>query len=176
MHLGAWAQFDSVWWNQSPALRAAPGARPGSGQGVATGVDTGGIGQLEDGVFFRRIRPYAEGTFWDTGEYRLILALENDQFSTSGLDEILGRRNEPSGGRDRPDRTREDPHGPGRRHDRIEPLHDLHGALLLLRSDRTEPEFRDRRVAEQQLLGSTHDMGVCRLLPGSKSIQRRLFR
>jgi hypothetical protein len=87
MHLGAWAQFDSVWWNQSPALRAAPGARPGSGQGVATGVDTGGIGQLEDGVFFRRIRPYAEGTFWDTGEYRLILALENDQFSTSGLDD-----------------------------------------------------------------------------------------
>ena len=48
----------------------------------------GGIGDLEDGEYFRRIRPFAEGIFWDTGEYRLIPALENNQFSTSGLDEF----------------------------------------------------------------------------------------
>ena len=126
MHLGAWAQFDSVWWNQSPALRAAPGARPGSGQGVATGVDTGGIGQLEEVYSSAVSAPMPRVPFGTPASIGYILALENDQFSTSGLDEFWGRRNEPSGGRDRPDRTREDPHGPGRRHDRIEPLHDLH--------------------------------------------------
>jgi phosphate-selective porin OprO/OprP len=99
MHLGAWMQLDSVWWNQSPALRAAPGQRPGSGQGVATGVATGGINELEDGIYFRRIRPFAEGTFWDTGEYRLILALENNQFNSSGLDEFwVGETNLPVAG------------------------------------------------------------------------------
>ena len=88
MHLGAWAQYDNVWWEQSPALKAAPGGRPGNVQGVATGVATGGVGELEDGTYFRRIRPFAEGTFWETGEYRLIVALENNQFSTGGLDEF----------------------------------------------------------------------------------------
>jgi phosphate-selective porin OprO/OprP len=88
MHLGAWVQWDNVWWNQSQALRAAPDGRPGNAQGVATGVALGGIGELEDGEYFRRIRPFAEGTFWENGEYRLIPALENNQFSTSGLDEF----------------------------------------------------------------------------------------
>ncbi len=108
MHLGGWAQFDNVWWNQSTPLRASPTARPGNptsipapapagtSQGVATGVNTGGIGELEDGEYFRRIRPFAEGTFWETGEYRLILALENNQFSTGGLDEFwVGETNIP---------------------------------------------------------------------------------
>ena len=49
MHLGGWMQWDNVWWNQSPALKAAPGARPGNAQGVASGVASGGIGDLEDG-------------------------------------------------------------------------------------------------------------------------------
>ena len=88
MHLGAWVQWDNVWWNQTSAMKAAPGSRPGHAQGVATGVATGGIGELEDGDYFRRIRPFAEGTFWETGEYRLIPALENNQFSTGGLDEF----------------------------------------------------------------------------------------
>src|SRR4029077_4633753 len=34
------------------------------------------------------IRPFVEGTFWENYEYRLNLALENDQFSTTGLDEF----------------------------------------------------------------------------------------
>jgi phosphate-selective porin OprO and OprP len=88
MHLGGWMQWDNVWWNQSHALQANPGSRPGNAQGVATGVASGGIGDLQDGEYFRRIRPFAEGTFWETGEYRLIPALENNQFSTSGLDEF----------------------------------------------------------------------------------------
>ena len=88
MHLGGWAQLDNVWWDQSPNLMTPAGARPGHAQGVASGAPAGGIGDLEDGVFFRRIRIFAEGTFWENGEYRLIPALENDQFATIGLDEF----------------------------------------------------------------------------------------
>ena len=88
MHIGSWVQYDNVFWDQSGGLRVPPGARPGHNQGVASGIAAGGIGDLEDGMFFRRIRPFIEGTFWENYEYRLNLALENDQFSTSGLDEF----------------------------------------------------------------------------------------
>ncbi|HVT27948.1 MAG TPA: hypothetical protein VHE81_08035, partial [Lacipirellulaceae bacterium] len=86
MHIGGWAQLDNVWWDQSQALKASPGARPGHAQGVASGAPAGGIGELSDGEYFRRVRLFFEGTFWENGEYRLIPALENDQFSTVGLD------------------------------------------------------------------------------------------
>ena len=88
MHPGMWAQWDNVWFGQSNYLKAPADGRPGHAQGVASGVNRGGIGPLQDGTFFRRIRPYIEGTFWDVFEYRLILAAENDQFSTEGLDEF----------------------------------------------------------------------------------------
>jgi phosphate-selective porin OprO/OprP len=90
MHIGEWTQFDNVFWTQSahPDLRTPADGRPGAKQGVASGANLGGIGDLQDGTFFRRIRPFLEGTFWETGEYRLILAMENDQFSTEGLDEF----------------------------------------------------------------------------------------
>ena len=88
MHPGMWAQWDNVWFGQSNYLKAPADGRPGHAQGVASGVNRGGIGPLQDGTFFRRIRPYIEGTFWDVLEYRLILAAENDQFSTEGLDEF----------------------------------------------------------------------------------------
>ncbi len=88
MHPGMWAQWDNVWFSQSNYLKAPPSGRPGHAQGVASGVARGGIGPLQDGTFFRRIRPYIEGTAWDVLEYRLILAAENDQFSTEGLDEF----------------------------------------------------------------------------------------
>jgi phosphate-selective porin OprO/OprP len=100
MHIGYWVQYDNVWWTQSPLLRVAPDGRPGAKQGVASGVSMGGIGDLEDGMFFRRIRPFLEGTFWENGEYRLNLALENNQFSSAGLDEFwMGFRNVPLIGR-----------------------------------------------------------------------------
>jgi phosphate-selective porin OprO and OprP len=88
MHIGSWVQYDNVFWTQSGGLRVAPGARPGPKQGVASGIAAGGIGNLEDGTYFRRIRPFLEGTFHENYEYRLNLALENDQFSTAGLDEF----------------------------------------------------------------------------------------
>src|SRR5271157_6610025 len=89
MHPGIWAQWHNVWFGQSNLLNAPADGRPGpKTSGVASGVNRGGIGPLQDGTFFRRIRPYVEGTFWDVFEYRLILAAENDQFSTEGLDEF----------------------------------------------------------------------------------------
>ena len=88
MHLGgvdAMGQclVASVPGHVGQSRRTRPRNRPSPG-----GVTSGGIGDLEDGEYFRRIRPFAEGTFWETGEYRLILALENNQFSTAGLDEF----------------------------------------------------------------------------------------
>jgi phosphate-selective porin OprO and OprP len=89
MHIGFWAQWDNVWFDQSPSLKAAPIARTAANTpGFAGGVAGGGIGDLQDGTFFRRVRPFFEGTFWENGEYKLILALENDQFQTAGLDEF----------------------------------------------------------------------------------------
>ena len=88
MHIGAWMQLDNVWWDQSEMLKSPADGRPGHAQGVASGAPLGGIGDLQDGIFFRRIRPFIEGTMWENGEYRLIPALENDQFNTVGLDEF----------------------------------------------------------------------------------------
>jgi phosphate-selective porin OprO/OprP len=116
MHLGAWMQLDDVWFDESPALKAGAGSvRPGpvstlkppangvsvspastAGWDPATGVLTGGIGNLQDGTYFRRVRPFAEGTFWETGEYRLILALENIQYDNTGFDEFwVGQKDLP---------------------------------------------------------------------------------
>jgi phosphate-selective porin OprO/OprP len=96
MHIGGWIQYDNVYWDQTSLLRAAPGGRPGPKQHVAFGAPAGGIGDLQDGTFFRRIRLMTDGNFWENFEYTLVLALENDQFSTIGLDEFwVGATNIP---------------------------------------------------------------------------------
>ena len=38
----------------------------------------GGIGPLNDGDYWRRLRIVMEGTFWETFEYRWNFALENN--------------------------------------------------------------------------------------------------
>ncbi|MFL5338532.1 MAG: OprO/OprP family phosphate-selective porin [Gemmataceae bacterium] len=87
MHIGYWLQMDAVFWKQAPALKAPQGGRAGPPAQVS-GANLGGIGPLSDGFFFRRVRPFIEGTFYETFEYRFNLALENDQFQTTGLDEF----------------------------------------------------------------------------------------
>src|SRR5262249_5611700 len=82
-HLGTWLQWDNVWWNESTGMKNAPVA-----QTTAQGVASGGVGNLQDGEYFRRIRLVMEGTFWKTFEYRYNFGFENDQFSTLGLDEM----------------------------------------------------------------------------------------
>ena len=96
MHIGGWVQYDNIFWDQTPLLRVAPDGRPGPKQGVAYGVSGGGIGDLQDGTYFRRIRLQTDGKFWENYEYTLTLAFENDQFSTVGLDEFwVGATNIP---------------------------------------------------------------------------------
>jgi phosphate-selective porin len=99
MHIGTWVQYDNVWWQQSPGLvvpqvgRSNIGAS-GAANRLATqsisGPQFGGIGDLNDGTYFRRIRPFMEGTLWENGEYRLNLALENINSGMTGLDEFWG--------------------------------------------------------------------------------------
>jgi phosphate-selective porin OprO/OprP len=85
-HIGARFQMDSVWWNQSNALLATPGK--------------GGIGDLQDGVFFRRIRPSFDGTAWEVLEWNLELALEQIQNDVINLDQFwAGLSNVPYLGR-----------------------------------------------------------------------------
>src|SRR5262249_54647461 len=96
LHVGGWIQYDNVFWDQSNLLRLSPGARPAAKQGVFTGVSAGGIGDLQDGMFFRRERLQLDGKFWENYEYNLIFAFENDQFNIIGLDEFwVGAMNIP---------------------------------------------------------------------------------
>jgi phosphate-selective porin OprO/OprP len=96
-HIGGWVQYDNVFYDQSHTLiTPQSGTRAGKAQGVASGPGLGGIGDLEDGTYFRRIRLMTDGTFWENYEYTLVLALENNQFSTVGLDEFwIGAKNIP---------------------------------------------------------------------------------
>ena len=80
MHLGGWAQWDNVWWNQSASLQGVPNAQNQS--------PAGGFGTLEDGDYWRRIRLVMEGNFWQTFEYRWNFALENSAFNSVNVDEF----------------------------------------------------------------------------------------
>jgi phosphate-selective porin OprO/OprP len=88
MHIGGWIQYDNVFFDQSPGLLAPQGGFSGTKQGVASGAKQGGTGDFQDGTYFRRIRLMTDGNFWEQYEYTLILALENNQFTTIGLDEF----------------------------------------------------------------------------------------
>ena len=100
-------QQSTVSTSASTGLTSAGLVRPGASQGLAGGVAGGGIGNpnavvqtpafvnnnlaqapLEDGEYFRRIRMYSEGTLYENGEYRCIVALENVQYGAVGLDEF----------------------------------------------------------------------------------------
>jgi phosphate-selective porin OprO/OprP len=72
MHVGMWVQWDNVSWSQNSLNSAAT---------------AGNIGVLNDGDYWRRIRPLVEGTFFETFDYRFNVALENNQFSQAGWDE-----------------------------------------------------------------------------------------
>jgi len=73
MHLGGWMQWDNVSWNQNKLNEPAA---------------AGGIGPLNDGDYWRRLRIVMEGTFWETFEYRWNYAFEKQEFDTVGLDEF----------------------------------------------------------------------------------------
>ncbi len=80
MHIGGWAQWDNVWWNQNTLNNTTIA--------VGHGNTEAGIGPLSDGDFWRRIRLVLEGNFYETFEYRWNFAFENNQESSIGLDEF----------------------------------------------------------------------------------------
>jgi phosphate-selective porin OprO/OprP len=69
--LGFWFQYDSVSFTQFSNLRAASQ-----------------LGELQDGTFFRRIRPEWEGTAWEVLEWDVILALEQVTNDVPNINEV----------------------------------------------------------------------------------------
>ena len=66
---------------------AAKGAAA-STKGYSTGDFKGGIGELVDSTDFRRLRLWAEGGFWEVGEFMFQPKLEKIQNGAIGLDEM----------------------------------------------------------------------------------------
>jgi phosphate-selective porin OprO and OprP len=75
IHIGGRVMFESVWFQQPANLR---GAAPGNaGVPGATSLANGGVGVLDDGTFFRRVRFKADGTAYGTMEFNLEVNFEN---------------------------------------------------------------------------------------------------
>jgi phosphate-selective porin OprO/OprP len=70
-HVGLYFQFDSVWFTQSASLK--PPSQ---------------LGDLQDGSFFRRIRPEWEGTAWEVMEWNVQLQLEQITNDVPQLNEV----------------------------------------------------------------------------------------
>jgi phosphate-selective porin OprO and OprP len=85
-HIGGWLQWDNYAFNQNNGLHT-----PRSGTAPAApfaGPNQGGIGELEDGSYFRRLRIQFEGGFSEVFQYNLVFKLEDSEFSQTGLDEF----------------------------------------------------------------------------------------
>jgi phosphate-selective porin OprO/OprP len=75
IHIGGRVMFESVWFRQpGNLLGTAPG---NAGVPGATSLANGGVGVLEDGTFFRRVRFKADGTAYGTKEFNLEVNFEN---------------------------------------------------------------------------------------------------
>ncbi len=84
LHIGGRFQQDEVWWNQAAQLRKPPAA--------------GGMGPLEDGTFFRRVRLQMDGTFWENGIFNMEYSFENfgNNVGTGAMEEFYaGMKNLP---------------------------------------------------------------------------------
>jgi phosphate-selective porin OprO/OprP len=76
IHMGGRLMTDEVWWTQSPLLRQSAAQPPGSPLASETGVGPG-IGDLTDGFFVRRLRIVADGTIYQTIEFKIEADFEN---------------------------------------------------------------------------------------------------
>jgi phosphate-selective porin OprO/OprP len=77
-HFGGRLQFEPIWWSQPSALK---GAAAGNG-GLPASAAGGGVGVLDDGMFFRRVRLRTDGTVYDKFEYTLEVNFEQLNFLT----------------------------------------------------------------------------------------------
>jgi phosphate-selective porin OprO/OprP len=72
VHLGGRMQFNSVWWDQPEAMRSLA---PGGGIPAADRLSRG-VGPLDDGTYFRRLRFRADGTGYETVEFMMEVNFE----------------------------------------------------------------------------------------------------
>lgn len=86
-HIGGEMQYDSLFFQQSPALLAAKGGSAVA-KGMSTGDSKGGLGELVDSDEFRRLRLWAEGGFWEVGEFMFQPKLEKIQNGQIALDQM----------------------------------------------------------------------------------------
>jgi phosphate-selective porin OprO/OprP len=77
-HFGGRLQFQPVFFNQPSSLKG-PGTGPG---GVPAAVRNGGLGSLDDGMYFRRIRLKVDGTAYETVEFNFEINFEQLNFIT----------------------------------------------------------------------------------------------
>jgi phosphate-selective porin OprO/OprP len=92
-HMGGRLMYDGVWWTQSPALRQSGVQPPGSPLFNITGVGPG-IGDLQDAFFVRRARVVADGTIFQTIDFKVEFDFEN--FNSISFDEsYVGARDLP---------------------------------------------------------------------------------
>ena len=78
IHLGGRLQFEPVFWTQSQRLK---GDAPGSG-GIPASGPGAGVGALDDGMFFRRVRLKADGVGYEMVEFAFEVAFEQLNFTT----------------------------------------------------------------------------------------------
>jgi phosphate-selective porin OprO/OprP len=76
VHVGGRLMTDEVWWTQSPNLRQSATQPAHSPLFLQTGVGPG-IGDLQDGFFLRRARVVADGTIYQTLEFKVEFDFEN---------------------------------------------------------------------------------------------------
>ena len=86
VHIGGEMQYDTLWFSQDPSLEAAKGKAPVGKR--TTGDSTGGVGELADSTDFRRLRLWAEGGFWEVGEFMFQPKFEKIVNGTVGIDEM----------------------------------------------------------------------------------------
>lgn len=78
IHLGGRQQFNSVWFDQPIGLKLPP---PVNGIPSSTPA-TAGIGGLDDGTYFRRLRFRADGTGYETFEFMMEIDFEQLNYIT----------------------------------------------------------------------------------------------
>ena len=81
-HLGGRFQAESLFWAQPLNLRGTP---PGNG-GIQQSAPGAGVGTLEDGSFFRRVRLRSDGVAYETFEY--VLEVDFEQLNLITFDHM----------------------------------------------------------------------------------------
>jgi phosphate-selective porin OprO/OprP len=72
IHLGGRLQFEPVFWSQPSHLKGPP---PGNG-GIPASGRGDGVGPLDDGMFFRRVRLRSDGVGYELVEYTIEIDFE----------------------------------------------------------------------------------------------------